>query len=1397
MEPQQILENAIIRILDKTGETIGAGFVVKDNLAVTCAHVIKNIGNKTGKPIRIEFYLSKQKRIARLLREYWSKENENDIAFLEINNPPKGIVPIPLGSSQNRVGHSFYALGFPTLDDRNAYWAQGKIAGIVGLRNKKRQQVLQLDGEQLKMGLSGAPVWDIDAQIVVGMVNEFIDDENTRTGYATTTDTLKKICSRIDLQIADNGTRNIISLPYMMENYYGDSIRIPDAEKTNPTSLELSSLQRRKTETQVSNIFFTSDISKPGNLKGISLSPLYPIPSKDNVPLQPMYFAPRRKLLSDLVNKLTSITWLAFIDGPGKGKTQVALSVASTRELKNMWWISLKSINDNPRQHIFNQLVRWLIEITGDERWWDSYISGQLELIEIARNISKALGKEGLLVIDDLPDSVSEKNLFEDISLITSVFSETKTKIISTSQRDLPPSVTINLASSFSVTNIPYFTTDDTLDILESANAPIKIKKANIVSLITATGKGHPILIAQTINWLKHRDWNFTVDEITGLLTGEPVKDTLDFTRRELLRIIDISPKELVYRLSLLWESFDRKLALEIANIGPKINNPGECVDELAGVYLDRLSNGKFSIAPLLAKAGEENLPEEIQREIHNIVANHYLSSRTLNISDGQNVLLHLWAAKEYEKFGMTLIQLLVSVKKKEHAKQLKWATGFIFGINWPDEIDLNMRIMIRSVQVRVSVLAGDNYLGLNNDLDHLLAESGPENAPALIFAYGIAGVMCRELPLFIALPRYIKLYQLLQSNKQLFEEQFPPELIDGMPDMVWSLSMTVNNSDEINYFLRQLLSLTEIDIQILFNSSISIEASSYMLDKSWESEASKPEEQRDWTKVLSFINEIEAIAFSDYLLPIKIACARAKAIIYSEYIEQSEVALATINSYSTLDNLELSFLVNYTAGNISYNMRRFDDAIVYFEKTEQVLGKSFVFYRIDAKRKLTILMSRKGRWDIAKSLCVQVIHQIRKDYPNLRFDELEMMGELAWIHWSTGNRKKACAALYGYSEGLINNRNESDSRFHEAFNKLGHALGWFALVSSTGQPPTITGDGGSYTPVQSGFFGERREKLGDHIPKLGFSFGILFSQLSLLASSVGVHRLAWVILQKTIVQFVKEGKQNDLLLGAIYPELTLLEDRFGDSNKAVEYFNQSVEYWAISGKLQNIPKHPSEVRFIDIKSLLENNIEKDYKLAGRQALYLIFLPMFINWVTNDIPISNIEYLKNFWLRSMGPDILSTNNWAEIFEQVYRLILTWISKGNLDELELHQVEVPIEILSRLLKSVSPRHSLQESLELQLSLVVFLIENRQISNLISHGVDSFIYKYWEKVSKTQRFALRNPDLFKEELGKIHPDLGIITLVSIIKCVNRALGSTLSQNVLAKLNLIDHPATQQVL
>lgn len=183
-----------LRILDN-GRTIGTGFLVAKDLAVTCAHVIAN----PGETIRLQLTRQEEILSARVLPGYYRGPKNGDIAFLRLRSLPENISPLPLGMAEySSSGNPFQAFGYPTVGAVEGIYARGEILGMV---MENGQRLLQLRSAELNQGHSGAPVWDEKRGVVVGIVVSVykadISGKLRDTAFAIPSETLWQVCPEI------------------------------------------------------------------------------------------------------------------------------------------------------------------------------------------------------------------------------------------------------------------------------------------------------------------------------------------------------------------------------------------------------------------------------------------------------------------------------------------------------------------------------------------------------------------------------------------------------------------------------------------------------------------------------------------------------------------------------------------------------------------------------------------------------------------------------------------------------------------------------------------------------------------------------------------------------------------------------------------------------------------------------------------------------------------------------------------------------------------------------------------------------------------------------------------------------------------------------------------------
>ncbi|WP_049714695.1 trypsin-like peptidase domain-containing protein [Streptomyces caatingaensis] len=170
------LDAALLRIRDAHGAAVGVGFLVTEDRALTCAHVVSAaLGPAEGTPpyaaARVTVDLPLLPGPAgEAAVEHWvapTPSGTGDVAVLRLDGPLPGSRPIRLVEAEDVWGHPVRAFGFPA-GRPGGVWHSGV------LRSRQANGWVQADlagqGYRIAQGFSGGPVWDDGLVGVIGMV---------------------------------------------------------------------------------------------------------------------------------------------------------------------------------------------------------------------------------------------------------------------------------------------------------------------------------------------------------------------------------------------------------------------------------------------------------------------------------------------------------------------------------------------------------------------------------------------------------------------------------------------------------------------------------------------------------------------------------------------------------------------------------------------------------------------------------------------------------------------------------------------------------------------------------------------------------------------------------------------------------------------------------------------------------------------------------------------------------------------------------------------------------------------------------------------------------------------------------------------------------------------------
>jgi S1-C subfamily serine protease len=174
-------KNSIIRLFYQE-EVVGIGFLVAEQYALTCAHVVaealsiySTMPNLPDGEIQVDFPLTNSTDKIKTTVVCWcptsnlnSDDRMEDIAVLKLEKLPPSAHPTRLILSENLSKNPFKVFGCPAKVPFGV-WATGVLS------DQNAKQWVQLEdtkvtGYAIEAGFSGSPVWDEQLQGVVGMV---------------------------------------------------------------------------------------------------------------------------------------------------------------------------------------------------------------------------------------------------------------------------------------------------------------------------------------------------------------------------------------------------------------------------------------------------------------------------------------------------------------------------------------------------------------------------------------------------------------------------------------------------------------------------------------------------------------------------------------------------------------------------------------------------------------------------------------------------------------------------------------------------------------------------------------------------------------------------------------------------------------------------------------------------------------------------------------------------------------------------------------------------------------------------------------------------------------------------------------------------------------------------
>ncbi len=884
----------------------------------------------------------------------------------------------------------------------------------------------------------------------------------------------------------------------------------------------------------------------------------------DTPPMPAAILAPREALVCQIESQLQSRVCVSLVASSGMGKTQLARSIWDRRQGINKTWISLRGEASLLHHHFDQQLLCWYSQMIGDDGVWQDYALGQISGTELAMAVATLAGSGTLIIVDDLPQQRGTTLLGERLAALGEALNDAGGRMLVTSQHPLPTHILDVFGSRARDFPIPSMDAHDVAALFDAAQAPVHLATQEVADLLLSLTKGHPRLLAITVLWLERNQWDLAGEGFSALLAGEPLSQAKGETRRSVRDMIqDAYTRELLDRLSLLDLPFDLEMLWAVAAVGQSIPRARERLDELIGPWVQPLGRSLFEISALLRDAGSKYLPVELQQEVHRAIAWKYLAVKSVPAEYAIQISIHLLKAEDWRGLAAVLIKLLLTIQTPEEARYFE-LMRFYFPPQktWPTSLSLSERITIRALQIRLMLLSGKSDTLYDADLEELIANASSEEALAVCIARIHTGPFLEQVgPETTAL----RAIQASRAYRQM-ENQLPENLPLPPEILYWAAVGKLTDSGQIQGLIEVLRSMTDEERKIVLTTSPGPQMAMFLADACYAWVAEKEPLDSDWRTALGFLDELEDIGRLEGGEPLWVAARRARAIVFADYLLRTDDALERLQEPNGELGEASTFLLEFTRACILLAKDRADEAFGSFHKAIALDAKQeypFLFY--DALRRGMQAAARVHQWQHAIAWCKAALALATAGESADRYESLELIGELAWIRWCMGQRRKACAALHGVVCTLTAVGRVNDTRYKETFFKVGHVLGWVASLATKGLPPTTTSAGDVYAAPYPGILCTRKPAIGEweSIPRKP----ILLYQLAMMAVGVGCLRLAKSTYSKAIRSADAEGMTT--LSCSAHMELAPVQVYLGDFGEALSHAIVGMEMLAVSPQLE------------------------------------------------------------------------------------------------------------------------------------------------------------------------------------------------------------------------------------
>lgn len=1040
----------------------------------------------------------------------------------------------------------------------------------------------------------------------------------------------------------------------------------------------------------------------------------------------------RDATVSDLTEKIRRHDWTAVHGSVGAGKTQLATLIGDA--LQSVIYVSLRDLSSPEANFLLHHLF---LQLSGGQ---------QTAGASVTNSGLSAIANETVIFLDDVPRMEPEDHLAKRLCAIGRAVSGSGQALVTLSHFEVPQTVQERLSPSrFLSLRVPPLTANDVRELYVLHGAEENSLPEADLEVVAVATDGNPTLVAAIARSLSAVGWNQVQSLGSDISERKASGEDIHNTVYRLLKTVESQEaRDLLYRLCVVMAQFGTNEIACVASVSPPLARSRELSSQLYGLWVERLADERFTVCPLVAQFGADELAPDVRKAVAKVLADLLFAQESLSPIDFAKGVSYLRRAEEWNQLGLRVLFGLQGVEKLP----LAWQKIILRTTDVPElstQCPAVLQLLIKARQIVLASQVGSVSSTLVSDA-LALSKSAQVDDELGVFIFAMqAGPTVAKYDLSGGLTLC---EMALETVDTIADTPVGSELpwADFKRSYPWFFVGHLRSTDDLMRWFHVITKKREY-AENAFQSDLARQGFRIALNQLWMLQHELPPEERVFTRVVKAYESIRQSCVDHNLPLFEALTVSSHIVVAAEYQNDLSTAVSLADSILSRGEIdaEVTFLITEVLGRQYLYAKQIGKAIELLTRACGVDVETFPNTQCRARLELSRAI---GDADAQRSLSfAEDAVRIAKRF-GAKVSALEMvsaLGEAAVAAWFVDDERLAFDYL---DEAIsIQFRERQDSvDWKTRMALLSSYLAYMSSMVMFGSPPSEDflvpprGELLAYNKKVAGWFDDVTSHQLTNISVLltNFAAGVDRIERTLYWANAGIKDVR----KKGLLSIVS------MLSEAIVPAL-IDEHRL---DEAFDYADESSSMFVAGHLGFTSGQGFVTVRDADESEILGEKPNIHWDNAEERLAFIYFIPTIFSICSH----GHGDDDRLLTLREQCDGRIESASNPRLFESMSTALTRFSEEEK--AIELHKLGNVSQssgehLLYYLLSSFAADAKMEMTAATHAIVMHGLSRQTALASVLWSHLTTSLINYWERRFANAKFKFRNPRAVEDQFGKL--------------------------------------------